>query len=158
VSDAVLLLLGAIFGALAAGGVEIGLKVWDRRTRRRVAARSILGDIAVAEAAFRLLVERREWFRHNFDPALAAWERVRADFSAAVSVADWAQVDAFYSNLARTAALARPHEPATDGDISVAEAQIEYAEEAWAVAVRHVGGSEAERKEVIRRMSNDAAA
>jgi hypothetical protein len=125
VGDAALLLLGVIFGALAAGGVEIGLKVWDRQTRRRVAARSILGDIAVAEAAFGLLLERKQWFRHDFDPALATWDRVRGDFSTAVSIADWAQVDAFYRNLARSAALARPHESATDGDLSVAEAQTQ---------------------------------
>jgi hypothetical protein len=79
------------------------------------------------------------------------------DFSTAVSVADWAQVDAFYSNLARSAALARPHESATDGDLSVAEAQIEYAKEAWTVAVRHIGGTEKDREEVIQRMSREAS-
>jgi hypothetical protein len=151
-NDVLLVSIGALLGAFATGAVRVGLEIWDRRTRRRIAARSVLGDIAVAEAAFKLLIERREWFRHDFGPALATWEKVRGDFAGSVSVADWAEVDSFYSNLFRTAAMARPHESARENDINAAEALIEYAEKAWKVAIGHVGGSKAERDEVVARL------
>jgi pimeloyl-ACP methyl ester carboxylesterase len=142
----------AVLGAFAAGAAQIYLDLRDRRIRRKVAAMIVLGDIAVAEAAFELLIERKEWFRHDFGPALATWEKVRGDFAAAVEVADWAEVDAFYSNLARTAAMARPLEPATESDLSVAASQADYAASAWAVAIRYVEATEAERDEVVRRL------
>jgi hypothetical protein len=111
----------------------------------------VLGDIAVTEAAFRLLSERGEWFDHDFGPALASWERHRAAFAADVSVADWATVDGFYSNLARSAAMARPHQPATNGDLRVANSVVRMAGEAWRVALSKVDASEAEIAEVEDR-------
>jgi hypothetical protein len=151
-SDVLLVSIGALLGALGTGAVRVGLEIWDRRIRRRVASRSILGDITVAEAAFKLLIERREWFRHDFGPALATWERVRGDFAGSVSVADWAEVDGFYSNLFRTAAMARPDEPATENDIKVAESLIEYAAKAWKVAIGHIGARKSEEDEVVARL------
>jgi hypothetical protein len=136
----------ALLAALATGGVELAISVRDRRLRRRVAAMSVLGDAAVAEAAFRLLVERRQWWSHDFGPALASWAQHRDDFAADVRIADWAAVDGFYSNLARSAAMARPPgEPATDGDVSVAEATAKMAAEAWETALGAVDVSDRER-------------
>lgn len=146
----------ALLGALAAGAVQVALSVKDRRRRRKVAAMAVLGDIAVAEAAFGLLIERRVWFRHDFAPALAAWERHRADFAADVRIADWAAVDGFYSNLARSAAMARPHEQATDGDVGVAETVVKMAGEAWKVALRAVAPKEGEVAEVLARFGRPA--
>lgn len=52
----------ALFGALATGGVQVALALWDRRSKTRVAAMAVLGDIAVAEKAFKLVVETRRWW------------------------------------------------------------------------------------------------
>lgn len=146
----------ALLGALAAGGVQVVLSVRDRRLRRRVAAMSVLGDVAVAEAAFQLLAERREWFRHDFGTALASWERRRDDFAADVRLADWASVDAFYSNLARSAAMARPGEPATEGDVTVAEATSGMAAEAWDTALRSIDATDEEKAEIVARFAREA--
>lgn len=127
------------------------LSVKNRKPRRKIAAMSVLGDAAVAEAAFRLLIERREWFGHDFAPALASWERHRDDFAADVRLADWAAVDGFYSNLARSAAMARPGEPAADGDVTVAEATAPMAAEAWGVALDAIEASDAEKAEIVAR-------
>ena len=141
----------ALLGALAAGGVQAALAVWDHRTRRKVAARAFVGDITIARTAFELLVERRVWFRHDFCPALATWAEYRGDFIGSVSLGDWAEVDAFYSDLARSAAMVRPGQAATDRDVAVAEAHIEHARRARAVVMEHIGGDEAEQSELIRR-------
>jgi hypothetical protein len=141
----------ALLGALATGGVQAALSVRDGRLRRRVAAMSVLGDTAVAEAAFRLLIERREWWTHDFGPALASWERHRDDFAADVRLADWAAVDGFYSNLARSAAMARPGEPATDGDLRVAESTAAMATEAWETALRSIDAGDKEKAEIVAR-------
>lgn len=154
-SDLAIALSSALLGAAAAGGFSVLLKLWERRTRRRVAAMVVLGDISVAEAAFALLIERREWFRHDFGPAISTWSEYRADFAAGVEIWEWAAVDAFYSNLLRSSAIARPGEAATDADIRVAEAMIEYAKEAWAVAIDRVASSKAERKRVIERLADE---
>jgi hypothetical protein len=85
-SELAIALSSAFIGASAAGGFSVVLELWDRRTRRRVAAMIVLGDISVAEAAFGLLVERRAWFDHDFDLALSTWVEHRADFAAAVEI------------------------------------------------------------------------
>jgi hypothetical protein len=112
---------------------------------------SVLGDTAVAEAAFRLLIERHEWWTHDFGPALASWERHRDDFAADVRLADWAAVDGFYSNLARSAAMARPGEPATDGDLRVAESTAAMAAVAWETALRSIDAGDQEKAEIVAR-------
>jgi hypothetical protein len=143
----------ALLGALFAGGVQVALSVREGRLRRRVAAMSVLGDSAVAEAAFRLLTERREWWTHDFGPALASWERHRDDFAADVGLADWAAVDGFYSNLARSAAMARPGEPTTEGDVRVAESTAAMAAEAWETALRSIDASDEEKAEIVARFA-----
>ncbi len=152
----------ALLGALAAGLIQVLLALWERSTRSRVAARVVLGDIYVAEKAFELVIERKEWWTRSpdFDRAAATWAEHRADFAAVVSTADWADVDAFYNNLGRSAALWRPGEPATPADLRVAREQVEYAKAAQVVAARHVTkrfrGNQ-ERSEVIGRLGQQQA-
>jgi hypothetical protein len=43
---------GALFGALASGGIQLYLNIREKVDRKRVAARLVLGDIYVAELVF----------------------------------------------------------------------------------------------------------
>jgi hypothetical protein len=59
--EIVLIVIGAVIGAAATGGVQ----AWDawrtRRLRRMVAARVILGDLFVTEQMLELVLERKAW-------------------------------------------------------------------------------------------------
>lgn len=113
--------VGVLVGALATGGLQVAMRFWELRLAARVAARIVQGDAYVAGAAFQLLDESKEWFRLDFDPALRTWAEHRTDLAAILSSPDWARVGSFYSNLERSAAMARePGEPATEGDLKVA--------------------------------------
>jgi hypothetical protein len=151
----------ALLGALITGLFQVMMWSSDRAARRRIAARSVIGDIYVTEAAFKLLLERDEWFSFDFGPMLGTWVDHRDDLARAVSMADWAEVDAFYSNLARTSALAKPFEKPTDGDRTAAEAQVAYAERAQKVVARQVTRwglrGWRERRQVIKRLSSQEA-
>jgi hypothetical protein len=74
------------------------------------------------------------------------------DFAESFSAADLTEVDGFYSNLIRTAAMARPHKPANENDIKAAESLIEYAVRAWKVAIGHIGARTSEEAEVVARL------
>lgn len=54
-------LVAALLGALATGAIQVGMAFWDRRVRRRAAAMVVLGDIAVVEKAFALMIDRGRW-------------------------------------------------------------------------------------------------
>ena len=147
--DVILLLLGA----LATGVLRILFDFVERKRHRRAAARIIFGDIAVTEGAFKLIWERKQWpDLLDFGPTLEAWREHRADFAIGTTAVEWAKVGAFYSNLERTARMIRPGEPCTEGDLNVAKMMVEYAESAFAIAVKHVARTEKERKEVVDQL------
>jgi hypothetical protein len=149
---------GIVVGALMSGAVQLGVEALAGKKRRRVASRMIQGDIYVAEAVFEWLLEKKCWPSFDVDPALRTWAEHRATFAESVTIADWADVDAFYNNLTRTAAMSRPGAPITDGDIVVAEAQIRYAAGAGKVVTKYVAKSEKEQQEVVDRFAEDAGA
>jgi hypothetical protein len=146
---------GIVVGALMSGAVQLGVEALAEKKRRRVASRMIQGDIYVAEAVFELMLDKKRWPPFDFDPALRTWAEHRATFAESVTIADWADVDAFYSNLTRTAAMARPGESVTNGDLVLARAQIKYAKGAGEVATKYVAKSEKEQQEVIDRFAAD---
>jgi hypothetical protein len=130
---------GVIVGAIGAGLIQVLMRLWELRIGARVAARLVLGNAYVAEKIFELLQERKSWSGFDFSASIQTWAEHRKDFAAAVSMADWADVDAFYDNLARTAAMDRPAGLlATPSDLDVAKQMVAYAEAAHMVAIEHV--------------------
>src|SRR6185295_11080969 len=128
--DVILVLIGAIVAG-------VGRILWDqvdKKQKQRVAARVILGDIAVSEEVFKLLIEREEWSPlTEFGPTLEAWREYRADFAGMTTAIEWAQVGAFYSNLERSARMVRPGQSCAEADLRVAASMVKYAEVAYAV-------------------------
>jgi hypothetical protein len=144
--DVILVLIGAI----VAGAGRILLDQVDKKQKQRVAARVLLGDIVVAEEVFNLAIERKEWSPlTEFGPTLEAWREYRADFAGATTAVEWTQVGAFYSNLERSARMVRPGQFCSEADLRVAASMVEYSKHAYAVAAKHVAGTEKERKEVL---------
>lgn len=129
---------GVLVGAIATGAFQIAFRFWDLRLAARVAARLVQGNAYVASVAFKMLIENHEWFDHDFGPAQRTWEEHRKDLAAVLSTPDWAEIGAFYDNLERSAAIARPREPASEGDIRNAEAMVNYANAATKVVIEFV--------------------
>jgi hypothetical protein len=130
---------GVIVGAVGTGLIQVLMGLWELRIGARVAARLVLGNAYVTEKIFELLQEYKSWSGYDFSPSIQTWAEHRKDFAAAVSMADWADVDAFYDNLARTAAMDRPAGmPATNSDLDLAKQMVAYAEAARKVAIEHV--------------------
>jgi hypothetical protein len=65
--------LAALLGAVLAGGFNVLLKIGDRVTSRRTAARLLLGDLIVCEAAFDAVSKIGVWPEREFLPA---WSKV----------------------------------------------------------------------------------
>ncbi len=154
VSSGALALIGAaLLGAIVAGTIQAALAYWDRRIKGRVAAMAVLGDAALTEGIFKLLAEHRSWFSYDFGPALETWIEYRGDFATTAKVWDWALVDSFYSNLARSAAIARPGEPVNAADLRVGEEQIRYAGMAFETAFKRVARTRAAKERVFKRIN-----
>jgi len=122
VTEAALIVLGSIVGAVATGGVS-AWDAWRRRTaERRVAARLILGDLYVLEEACRIVLESGIWpdrvdIAEEFTRIDATWREQRAAFASGVSAGEWAQVDTVYNNLNRTAPQANRGDQCTKADL-----------------------------------------
>jgi hypothetical protein len=150
----VLVALGSAFvGALASGGAQAWLAWRDRVARKEVAARAIMGDIAVARYLFEKVAHGagHVGIDHDFGSALAAWDRYRPDLIRELTLAEWAEVSQFYEALALVAAMCGKAE-LTPGDVAAARSQVALADRAWPVARDHVGGTDAEQKELVERL------
>lgn len=152
--ELVLVVLGAVIGAAATGGVQS----WDawrtRRLRRMVAARVIQGDLYVAEAMLEIVFRSKRWpDRLDLDPPIATWRQHRADFAAGVKAWEWARVDSFYSSLYRTSLMVRIGEPCTEGDLVVVAELLEAAGSARQIVTPHAVPTERERREVLGQLA-----
>lgn len=152
--EAALIVLGAVIGAAATGGVQ----AWDawrgRRLRRLVAARVIQGDLYITEAMLEIVLERKAWpDRLDLDPPITTWRQFRADFAAGVKAWEWAKVDSFYSSLHRTSLMVRTGQPCTKGDLAVAAELLEAAKAARKVVTPHAVPTERERREVVDQLA-----
>jgi hypothetical protein len=115
-----LIVLGAVVGALSTGGAT----AWDawrqRRERRRVAARVVLGDLYVLEGALDVILEARRWpDRLDLQAMVETWRGVREAFASGVAAWEWAVVDGVFSNLHRVGLMVRLSEPCTERDQDV---------------------------------------
>jgi hypothetical protein len=156
-SAAGLVILGALAGAAASGGIQASVAWFDRKRRRRVAARLIYGDIVFAEAAFRLIGEQGIWSpRLDFGSAFETWREVRADFAAVCTALEWTQVGSFYANLERSARAAAVGGMLTGNDRVVCESMVRYAEDASPHAAKYIARSGLERDELVRELALSA--
>ena len=147
--EIVLVVIGAVIGAAATGGVQ----AWDawrtRRLRRMVAARVILGDLFVTEQMLELVLERKAWpDRVDLDAPIDTWRQFRAEFAAGVSAWEWSCVDHFYNSLHRTGLMLRPGEPCIEDDLDVAAGLLDAALQARKVVAPHVAPSRRERSKL----------
>lgn len=149
-----LIVLGAVIGAAATGGVQS----WDawrtRRLHRMVAARVIQGDLYISEAMLEIVLESKRWpDRLDLDSPRSTWRQHRADFAAGVKAWEWAKVDSFYSSLNRTSLMVRIGEPCTEGDLVVAGQLLGAAKVARQVVTPHAVPTERERREVVKQLA-----
>ena len=155
--EIVLVVIGAVIGAAATGGVQ----AWDawriRRLRRMVAARVILGDLFVTEKMLELVLERKAWpDRLDLDAPIDTWRQFRAEFAAGVSAWEWARVDHFYSSLHRTGLMLRLGEPCTEDDLDVAAGLLDAALKARKVVVPHVVPSRREQSKLVEEIAGSS--
>ena len=151
--EVALLVLGAVVGALSTGGVQ----AWDanrqRRDRRRVAARMILGDLYVLEAGIEVILEHSRWpDRFDTQAITDTWREAREAFAGGVEAWEWALVDGLFSNYARTALMIRHGEPTTSNDEDVLRTLLAAIPRARDVVLEH-STSEDERERLMTELS-----
>lgn len=152
--DVILIVLGAVIGAAATGGVQSWAAWRTSRLRRMVAARVIQGDLYIAEAMLEMVLKFQRWpDRLDLDPPISTWRQYRADFAASVKAWEWAKVDSFYSSLHRTSLMVSRGEQCTDGDLAVAAELLEAARAARQVVTPHAVPTDRERREVLAQLA-----
>lgn len=152
--EVALIVLGAVIGAVATGGVQ-AWDVWrSRRLRRLVAARVVLGDLFITEAMLEIVLKYRRWpDRLDLGPPVSTWRQFRADFAAGAKAWEWAKVDSFYSSLHRTSLMVRTGQPCTEGDLAVVAELLEAVREAREVVAPHAVPTERERREAVEQLA-----
>ena len=154
--EVLLVVLGAFVGAVATGGVT----AWDawrqRRVRRRVAARLILGDLYVVEAAVELTLEQHRWpDRLDLESPLQTWRDAREAFADGVKAWEWALVDGLFSDLHRTARMVRLGEPCTQSDEKVLTSFLDRVPRARGVVIEHSTSAD-ERDQLMKQLGQRA--
>lgn len=95
-----LVILGAIIGAAATGGIQTLIAKGQRKERRKVAARVILGDLYLTELFVKWVLNQQIWPPGlDIGRPLNTWKEFRADIAADVTPAEWVRVDNVYSLL-----------------------------------------------------------
>lgn len=156
--ELLLVVLGAVVGALATGGVG----AWDawrqRQERRRVAARVILGDLFVLEAALQVILQAHRWpDRLDLHAMVDTWREVRTAFASGVKAWEWALVDGVFSNLHRTALMVRWGEKCSQADEDVVAELLGRIAPARDVVLKHSTSGQ-ERDEVMKQPGSKARA
>jgi hypothetical protein len=152
--EVALIVLGAVIGAVATGGVQAWDAWRDRRLRRLVAARVVLGDLIITEAMLEIVLKYRRWpDRLDLGPAISTWRQFRADFAVGATAWEWAKVDSFHGSLHRTSLMIRTGQPCTEGDLAVAAELRGAAKEAREVVAPHAVPTEQERREVVEQLT-----
>jgi hypothetical protein len=145
-----LIVLGAVFGAAATGGVQAWIAARERRLDRKVAARAILGDLFRTEGLLLGVLEYGQWpMAFDSQRPLDTWREFRGPFAAAVNGTEWLAIDGIFGELHQIALAA------TLGDQSAGPAEplvrglLRQLEGAQSIAASHAADSEAERREMM---------
>jgi hypothetical protein len=144
-----LVVLGAVIGAAATGGIQAWTGARQRRRERKVAARAILGDLFLTEGFLRGVLNYGQWpVAFDGDRPLVTWKEFRGPFAAAVSGAEWAQVDRVFGLLHQITLAV------SVGDASVEPARPLIAdlliklEAAQNIVARHAADSEDQQRQI----------
>lgn len=150
-----LIVLGAVLGAVATGGVQALNAAKQRRLDRRVAARAILGDLYRTEGLLLGVLEYGQWpVAFDSQRPLDTWREFRGPFAAAVSGTEWLAVDEIFGLLHQVALAA------TLGNESIAAAEplvrglLGQLKEAQNIAACQAATSEAERREIVEAVKS----
>jgi hypothetical protein len=112
--------LAALLGAVLAGGFNVLLKIGDRVTARRTAARLLLGDLFVCEAGFSAALKHAKWPDREFLPAwLKVWRANQAALTRGTTLLEYAEVDRVYGLLDRLTLISRPGESMSKSDEAI---------------------------------------
>jgi hypothetical protein len=154
--DALLIVVGAIVGAVSTGGVS-AFDAWrQRRVRRRVAARVILGDLYVLEASVEVILEAKRWpDRFDLSSPLDTWRDSREAFAEGVEAWEWALVDGVFSYLHRTAPMVRLGEPCSAQDEDVLAVLLKRIPKARDLVLEHAT-SKRERDRLVAQLAEAA--
>ena len=79
-----LVVFGAIVGALSTGGASLYAERRDRRLKRKVAARLILGDLYLAEGGADEVLRVGHWANIEWGDPVETWRESREPFAASV--------------------------------------------------------------------------
>jgi hypothetical protein len=130
--------LAALLGAILAGGFNVLLKLGDRVTDRRTAARLLLGDLYVLQHAFEAPLKLGKWPDREFIPAwLTIWRENRKALTRGTTLFEFAVVDAVYGLLGRMTLIARAGQPMRDGDKKIIVELLGKAPDARRVLLDH---------------------
>lgn len=152
-----LVILGAVVGAFATGGVAFWDAGRERRQRRRVAARLILGDLYVLEAGVEIILTNGRWPDRSFDlqAVLETWRENRGAFAGGVKAWEWALVDGLFSNIHRTAPMVDAGQPTTLNDRSVLESLQQMIPRARDIVLQHAA-SQKELDDLVEQLKRRA--
>ncbi|HEY4809626.1 MAG TPA: hypothetical protein VIH71_01085 [Solirubrobacteraceae bacterium] len=162
----VLVVFGAIVGALSTGGASWYAELRDRRLKRKVAARLILGDLYLAEGGADEVLRVGSWANIEWGDPIETWRESREPFAASVDAWEWTAVDNAFRILGRIGARAVREKDRNHGHLSTAARRelgflSEQAGKARAIVLPHVG-SEKERvrltKEIERQRDGESIA
>ena len=150
-----LIVLGAVLGAGATGGVQALIAARQRRLDRQVAARAILGDLYRTEGLLLGVLDYGQWpVAFDSQRPLETWKEFRGSFAAAVTGTDWLAVDEVFGVLHQITLAA------TLGNESVQPAEplvrglLDQLEKAQNIAARHAATSEKEQREIVEAVKS----
>jgi hypothetical protein len=152
----VLVVFGAIVGALSTGGTSLFADLRDQRLKRKVAARLILGDLYLAEGGADEVLRIGCWANIEWGDPIETWREAREPFAASVDAWEWTAVDNAFRILGRVGARAIREKDLHNGHLgSAARRELEFLSEqagkARAIVLPHIG-SEQERTKLTQEI------
>jgi hypothetical protein len=145
-----LIVLGAVFGAAATGGVQAWIAARQRRLDRMVAARAILGDLFRTEGLLLGILEYEQWpMAFDSQRPLETWQEFRGPFAADVNGAEWLAVDNVFGTLHQIALAASLGDESAGPAEPLVRGLLRQLERAQGIAASRAASSEAERREMI---------
>ncbi len=126
----------------------------DRRLKRKVAARLILGDLYLAEGGADEVLRVGSWTNIEWGDPIETWRESREPFAASVDAWEWTAVDNAFRILGRVGTRSVREKDLHDGHLgSAARRELEFLNEqagkARAIVLPHVG-SEKERAKLTQ--------
>jgi hypothetical protein len=113
--DFAFVLLGAVVGALATGGVGYYSDLRTRAIARKAAARAIYHDLIVMRLMAKMYVDAGAWLgSYDWDAYRDTWKEMRAPFLEGAGFTDWVIVHNAYLALHVVASLVESGQPHDD--------------------------------------------